>query len=271
MTNHTQGGPYDPLGTRMNAVKHVLNCNNKPIEVVALADLHIGDANVDMRLIRKQIDAIASNPNRYFVLVGDIMNCAIMGSKSDTYNETMTPMDALQTAVDLLTPIADKCLAIVPGNHEERISRSAGVDMTRLLAIQLGKEDVFSETTQLVFLQFGKNWRCQPIGYSMYISHGTGGGRKPGGKLNALAELAQVIDTDIYVCGHTHLPATFKQKAYRICPQRNCAVEHEQLFVNTASAVAYGGYGRRDGYKPSSNSYPVITLDNSEHHMTCTV
>lgn len=255
----------------MAGIDHCIDCHGAPVEILALADLHIGDRGADMALIKKLVNGVKDNPNRYCVLVGDLMNTAIIGSKSDAYSETLTPAEALQTCAQLLEPIKDKILAIVPGNHEERISRAVGVDMTRLLAVQLGLEHVYSDTTALLFVHMGKSWRGKPLTYSAYITHGTGGGRKPSSKLNALNDLAQVIDTDIFICGHTHLPATYKTKSMRICPQSACAIEHEQLFVNTASALQYGGYGRRGGYTPASNAYPIITLDPTTHHMTCTV
>lgn len=262
---------YDPENRRMAGIEHKIDCHDAPIEIVALADLHIGDKNIDSKAIMDVIHGIRDTENRYCVLVGDLMNTAIMGSKSDAYGETMSPMEALQVCVEMLKPIRDKIMAIVPGNHEERISRAVGVDMTRLLALQLGLEELFSDTTALVFIRMGHNWRCQPITYTLYISHGTGGGRRPGGKLNALADLAQVIDADCFICGHTHLPASFRQDSYRINSSSTCAVRHEQLFVNTASAISYNGYGRRGGFKPMSNQYPIITLYNDTHHMTATV
>jgi hypothetical protein len=45
----------------------------------------------------------------------------------------------------------------------------------------------------------------------------------------------------------------------------------ERLFVNTASALDYSGYGNRGGYQPVSNSYPIITFDNEVQHMTVTL
>jgi hypothetical protein len=173
----------------------------------------------------------------------------------------MKPQDQLDTAVDLLKPIADKILAIVPGNHEERISRSVGVDMTHVLATSLDLENCYRSTSALLFVKIDK--QC----YSIYINHGHGGGRRPGGKINGLSDFAQIIDTDCYVIGHTHLPATFKQQTYRVSAQRGVATLREQLFVNTASALHYGGYGDRNGYVPGSNSYPVIILDNTEHKL----
>lgn len=253
-------------------IKHDIDTNGEDLEIVALADLHIGDANCNMDLIKQMIDKIQYTGNRYCVLLGDLMNTAIAGSKSDVYRETMTSQEALDKCVELLEPIKSKILAIVPGNHEERITRSIGFDVTDELAKRLGLESLYSATSGLLFVKFGKSTKTgAPITYSIYLNHGAGGGRKIGGKLNRLADYALLIDADAYIVGHTHLPASFKTCSYRVTPQRAQATLHEQLFVNTASSLNYGGYGRRGGYQPASNSYPVLTFSADRQHMTVTL
>lgn len=67
---------------------------------------------------------------------------------------------------------------------------------------------------------------------------------------------------DIYVCGHTHSPAVFKDCFFRANASTRSAEPVERLFVNTAAALDYGGgYGVRMGYQPASKAAPVIYLD----------
>lgn len=261
-----------PIAPMISGIKHEIDCHNEPVQIIALGDLHIGDKHCDMKLVERLIDSVNNTPNLYAVLLGDLMNTAISGSKSDSYSETMTPQEQLDTCVKLLTPIRDKILAIVPGNHEERITRQVGVDMSLELARLLNLGNIYQPESAIVFLKFGRNPRtCAPITYSLYLNHGHGGGRRPGGKLNSLQDYALIVDSDCYIVGHTHLPASFKASSYRVVPQKAQATLHEQLFVNTASAVSYGGYGKRGGYQPPSNSYPIITLDDKWHHMSVTL
>lgn len=256
----------------LRGIKHDIDTHGEPLQIMAVADLHIGDSNCNYKLIDSLIERIQTTPNLYCVLIGDLMNTAIAGSRSDVYSEQMTADEQLDRCTSLLEPIRDKILAITPGNHEERISRSVGVDMTYQLAKRLDISHLYDPASALVFVKFGRSSKtCAPITYSIYCSHGRGGGRKIGGKLNSLQDYAQTIDADVFIVGHTHLPASFKTQTYHITPQRAQATLHEQLFVNTASALNYGGYGKRGGYQPASNSYPIITLDNIEHHVTVTL
>ena len=253
-------------------IKHEIDTHGQPLEILALSDLHVGDKNCNLDLINKLIDDVKNKQNRYAVLLGDLMNTAIAGSKSDVYSETMSTQEALDKCVELLEPIRDKILAVVPGNHEERVTRQIGFDMPLELAKRLGLENVYDATAALVFVKFGHGkTTAAPLTYTLYLNHGHGGGRRIGGKLNSLQDYALVIDADVYIVGHTHLPASFKTCTYRTVPQRAQATLREQLFVNTASALNYGGYGKRGGYQPASNSYPVITLSNTELHATVTL
>lgn len=258
--------------TTMKGFVHELDCHDAPIEVIPIADLHIGDPASRDNVIKSLLNGVSENENRYAILVGDLMNTAIANSKSDSYSELMKPSEQLQRCYELLAPVKDKILGIVSGNHEERISRSVGVDMTQVLATELNLQHLYSDTSALIFLRFGcRKDKKRPMNYSIYVNHGHGGGRRPGGKINGLADFGSIIDADCFIIGHTHLPASFKDQAFRVIPQSGTAVLRERLFVNTASALGYSGYGNRNGYQPASNSYPIITFDNEIQHMTVTI
>jgi hypothetical protein len=97
--------------------------------------------------------------------------------------------------------------------------------------------------------------------------HGSGGGRREGGKINRLADLATIVDADLYLMGHTHFPAVFKENYFRVNAGNSSVMEVEKLFVNSAAALHFGGYGDRQGYKPASRSNPVIYLDGRKREM----
>ena len=52
-------------------------------------------------------DWILNTPNTYTMLNGDILNCAIIGSKSDAYSEVNAARDAKKVALAALDPLAD--------------------------------------------------------------------------------------------------------------------------------------------------------------------
>ena len=80
--------------------------------------------------------------------------------------------------------------------------------------------------------------------------------------------MASIVDADIYIHSHTHLPMIMKQAFYRT-DMSNCIVKPvDKLFVNTAAKLKYGGYGQTFEYKPSSIATPTIYL-NGERKEFC--
>lgn len=241
------------------------------IEIHPLADLHMGDINADFKLIMKKIEYIKNTPNAYCILDGDLMDTAIASSVGDTYGASLQPMEQLNQCVKIFEPIKDKIIAVLPGNHEHRVYKTDGLDITALLCSQLGIREKYSPTTALLFVRFGmqkgRNHNRRQL-YTIYVTHGSGGGRREGGKINRLADLACIVDADIYIHAHTHLPVIFKESYFRVSGANSSVAEVDKLFVNTAAALTYGGYGDAQGYKPASRSYPVIYLNGLEHEMT---
>ena len=241
------------------------------IEIHPMADLHIGDAHCDYKGILERLDYIKSTPNAYVILDGDLMDTAISSSVGDTYGATLSPMEQLKECVKLFEPIRDKILAVLPGNHENRVYRTDGLDVTQLMCSQLGIQDRYSPTTALLFVRFGKQTRHNSQGrrqlYTIYCCHGAGGGKLVGGKANRLEALAGIVDADIYCHAHTHALLIFKQSFYRVSGSNSSVALVDKLFVNTAAALDYGGYGDYQGYKPASKQAPVIYLNGHKREM----
>lgn len=206
------------------------------------------------------------------------MNTALRNSVSDVYGELMTPMQQIEHMVDLLRPVAGKVIGVTAGNHENRVYRADGIDTTRLVCRELGIEDKYGPEGVLVFLRFGTrngNGRHRDKSptqwYSIYATHGSGGGRKEGAKAIRLADMAAIVDADCYIHSHTHLPMVMKQAFYRTSPG-NCSIAKvAKLFVNTGAALDYGGYGQAQEFKPASHETPVIHLEAAHKRMSATL
>ena len=241
------------------------------IEIHPMADLHIGDAHCDYKGILERLEYIKGKENAYVILDGDLMDTAIANSVGDTYGASLQPMEQLQHCVKLFEPIRDKILCVLPGNHENRVYRHDGLDITQLMCSQLGLQDRYSPTTALLFVRFGEQSRRASRGrrmlYTIYCTHGAGGGRRPGGKVNRLEDLAGIVDADIYIHAHTHLPVVMKQGFFRVSGSNSSVAPVDKLFVNTAAMLDYGGYGDAAGFKPASKRAPVIYLDGHKRDM----
>jgi hypothetical protein len=97
----------------------------------------------------------------------------------------------------------------------------------------------------------------------IYANHGSGGGRKEGSKAVRLADMVAIVDADVYIHSHTHLGMILKEGFFRVSPANSCVCNVTKLFINTASALDYGGYGEEYEFKPNSKDTPIIYLDGT--------
>lgn len=229
------------------------------------ADLHIGDKACDIRGIKQHIQEVAEDPRAYCILNGDLLNNAIKTSVSDIYSERLTPDESMDKCVELFTPIKDKILCVTEGNHERRTHNACGVNLLKNIAERLGVADKYDPVSGLIFLRFGEDKkRHRRHWYSIYTTHGSGGGKKPGGKVNRLEDLSAIVDADIYVHSHTHLPVVMKKTFYRADPNNSSVRQVEKLFVNTSAQLDYGGYGEVLGFSPSSKANIMVVLSGTK-------
>ena len=257
----------------LKIIKADLSRDITELEIHIFADEHIGDEHCDMERLLSRIEYVANTPNAYCILNGDILDNATKTSIGDTYTQVFNPMEQLKRAVELFTPIKDKILCITHGNHENRTYKKEGINLSYLIARQLGLEDKYTPTSAVIFVRFGQlsnstketngSGNIRKVCYTIYSLHGTGGGRKEGAKAIRLADMASIIDCDIYIHSHTHLPMIMKQGYHRVDARNNAVANVTRLFVNTSANLNYGGYGEAGEFKPSSKDTPVIFLSGT--------
>ena len=252
----------------------VANLNNEPIdiELVPFADVHIGSAKCNYEKVYKYVNYVKNNPNAYAVIVGDLINNSTKNSVGDVFEEQLSPMEQMKTAIAIFEPIKDKILAITAGNHERRSYKQDGTDLDWFFAKSLGLEDKYDYTSVVLFVKTGKvlngyshtkcNHETGQMVYTIYLTHGDGnGGRTIGGKANGAARRANIIpSTDVVITAHTHSPMAFYESNMEV-DTRHCTVsQHEILNVITGSFLNYEAYAELYGLCPSSDAYPIIVL-----------
>lgn len=243
----------------------------KQCEVHCFADVHLGDPSCDGKLLQERIKHCEETENCIVLLNGDLCNNAVKNGKSDVYSESVRPMEQLKQAVNLFGKLAEqgKIVCLTDGNHERRTYRNDGIDMSALIAQQLGVP--YSPGAMFIFLRFGrdggKDHHHRKVLYTIFCNHGSGGGKMVGGKANRLVSMGEVIDADVYFHSHTHEPLVVKRGFHRTSPLNNSVAYVERLFINTAAYMDYGGYAEQMEYAPSAKSTPVVFLDGTKRKM----
>lgn len=232
-------------------IKVKLETKRNNIKIYVLSDVHIGAPECDIKTLKKVVETIKSDPNFYVILLGDILNTALKNSKSDIYSEVLSMSDAQKLAVELLTPIKDKIIAMTPGNHENRVWRETGIDLSLWLAEKLEIQDKYRVNAIALSVDFGKDYNGKPYKLNIFGQHGGyGSGRKLGAAMNAIEDMDGIVaNADIYVRAHTHSPVQGSRKVFTFNDQGNLETKVKEYF-NAPSFLLTGGYGLDKGYRP---------------------
>ena len=210
-------------------------------DVAILGDVHYEAQGCKRELLDAWIVDVRAS-GAYWLCIGDLFDAQTLtapgGIKAKASAVDLEDaMDRLEAA---FLPIREKCLGMIPGNHEERISRFGGIDPIRQLTTRL--EISYDPLRLALQLTFSKTMRA----YRLYALHGYGGGRRMGSRANKLEDLSAVVDANIYVMGHMHTPMVF--------------TDHKRVYTMTGSFLGYEGYPIRQGYKPSGSEMPFLRI-----------
>lgn len=255
----------------MRVIDVNLSSDIQQLKIVPTADWHYADPRCNVGYIKHTVERIKNDADTYCILNGDLANFALKGSKSNIYDQRIHPQDQLDWMVETLLPIKDKILCYTDGNHEARCYNDCGIMPGKYVTAALGIQDRLSDGAALLFLSFGTQSRERSRGrkmtYSIYAKHGRAGGKKEGGKVNALIDFADNVDADAYVMSHVHMPFQSSMAYYRVSPATRSISLVNKLFVSTSAALDFGGYGEIGGYRPAAIADMTITLDGSRRRM----
>ncbi len=238
------------------------------IYLVGISDLHIGDPLFDTKYFLTYRRWIESTPNCYVILNGDLLNTAIKNSVSDVYGETLTPQKQLDVATKLLLPIKDRILTANDGNHERRIYKEVGLNLSAILADKLGCH--YSGDEAYLKITLGKGSNGKRIAYTVYATHGWSSARTTGSKMNTLESLGNIVLANIYFISHTHTPLVHKRPFFIPDIYNNNLIEVEQNFINTNAFMFRGGYAAAKGYPHSCKTVPRLLLGGREKKIEVT-
>lgn len=227
------------------------------VNLYPLGDLHVGSTECNMDEIKNTIERIEADPLAKVILMGDLVDNITKTSKGNVYKQIMTPQEQIDTVIQILSPIKNKIIGAISGNHENR-AEEAGFDISRMIAYALGITQNYNREGLYIFLSYGIKDRKPKIRHTVriYATHGMGGTVN-----TAVEKMQQVCDADVYVCGHIH---GFKNRVvgYFNGEKRangTLSLSSRALVVTTAY-LNYGGYAQLRSYQPAIIHQPVIEL-----------
>lgn len=217
------------------------------LEIIPLGDLHIG---AETARVEEALDVIkTAHPETRFLLLGDLIDNAIISSVGDTYRAKFNPDESIEALRGFFRAAGGRILGAVGGNHEERTAKIAGIDILKIICAEF--EVAYSPDILLLDIQIGET--IKPASFTVAMAHGYGGGRTPGGKVNAATKLAEVFPAcDLYITGHTHQQTTWKTAYFLVDKQNKQIVQRERYHVVVPAWLGYEHYAANRFYPPSA-------------------
>jgi len=228
-----------------------LKTDEKEIFLVPMGDMHIGHENFMKKRFERDIQWCINNHNVYVLGMGDYMEASTRDSFG-LFDQTEFINKQYETVFNYFKPLAEngRLLGLLMGNHEYRLIKNSGFDITKRLAKDLGVE-YFKHAA---YFQLKVN----DMEYIIFAQHGYTGARTDGAKLNSLIKLQNQAIADIYMLGHSHDVLVKPKPIYRLNGEIGL---HERFFVMSGSYLEHwGSYGQMKGYDPALIGSPRIKL-----------
>ena len=236
------------------------------IVIYALSDVHYGALEHNEAGWNAVCKEILDQPNAYLVLGGDLINNATRTSVSNVFEETVRPREQKVKMSQMLEPLVDRTLCIVPGNHEMRSVKDADDEPTYDIACKLNIEDLYRPNAAFLSISLGDTHNT----YHIAVTHGAGGGIFTGATVNRNERLGNIIDgLDCLIVGHTHKGVISRPSKLVIDARNKVVVQREYLVVSTVSWMEYGGYAMQKMLLPSTHSKPqkLILRKRKSHEL----
>lgn len=248
--------------------------DRKDITIIPISDVHLGAREHRERDWRDFCDSVLKKPNIYVTLGGDLINNGTRTSVSNIFDETMRPREQKKLMVEYLTPIKDRILCCVSGNHERRSGKDVDDDPTYDIMCKLDLEHLYRENMAFVKMQFGKingHGMDNPT-YCVGVTHGSGGGILTGASVNRNERFAYVFDgLDALIVGHTHKPAITQPSKIKIDMHNNRVSLRPFKVITSTAWLDYGGYAMQKQLLPASFSPQTITLCGNHKEIIATM
>lgn len=226
------------------------------VEIIPFGDVHFGHKTVDKELLKEQLYYMYDKPNLYVLGMGDLIEASTVSSVGGgIFEQEEFVQQQYEDMADMLKPLKKKIIGLHAGNHEKRIYKHSGLDVTKLLCRELDCKYLGDATLHY--------WKLGKQQYSAFSFHGTSGARTVGGKLNAIRRVGSTYDVDMVLMGHVHDLMHTTEDLYTVLGN-NPVVKRKHYIITGSYLGFWGSYAQSKGYNPGQLGSPKIKLKKSE-------
>ena len=234
--------------------------DNDEITIIPVSDVHFGALEHAKQELEQFCKYIADTPNIYLILGGDLINNSVRSSVANPFDELYRPREQKTRMVEYLTPIKDRVLCAVSGNHERRSMKDDDIDLTYDIMAKLDIEYLYREN--MAFVKVGLGQRVEKASraetnFIFGVTHGAGGGIFTGAAVNRNERFGNIIEgLDCLIVGHTH-KGTVSKPSKIVVDRRNEKISVKSYtVVSSVSWLNYGGYAMQKMLLPSKVADP---------------
>lgn len=235
-------------------MRHIIDAKKKKkVHLVAISDIHIGHVQHKGRHFARTIKHVKETRDTYWGFGGDGMENVTPGYPGNMLLEqNMSPTDQYKALAGHFKKIKGKCAYMLPGNHEDRTTKAAALNVTELLAGELGLYDRFFPAGGIFSIVVGKQR------YKIGVYHGYSNAQ-----VNKFLEnIRRGIfhrTCDVIILGHNHHLGYQEHVALDIDDDgRECATSY--FHVRSGTYLGYADYARTMGFPPGRIGSPIITF-----------
>src|SRR3989339_1023132 len=117
--------------------ENILKLKTNECYIFPCYDWHVGEHACDVNFIKRYIKKVLATKNAYVILGGDLLDTTIYGSVGNVHEQKHYMNEQKEIVLDLLTPIKDKIIGAVQGNHCARMPKFTTFDIMRDICREL--------------------------------------------------------------------------------------------------------------------------------------
>lgn len=222
--------------------------------IIPLGDLHIGHQTCQYNKIEEIIEYIEGKEDCWVIGVGDYIDAGMVERTpgKSRHEQDLKTNEAFETAVQYLERIEDKIITLLDGHHEDRITRTTGLNPTRMMSHLLGVD--YDEWVFYDQINVGGKQT-----YKILAKHGNTSAKTLQGKLKACMDLGQIYNADAYIYAHSHELAAVSSLNFDIV--ENQKIKNKRWFVLTGHFLGYEStYAEEKEMKPGKTGVAKIEL-----------
>lgn len=229
---------------------------NKPLEIVALGDIHLGSSHCEVEFLKSIVKKIKRKKCKV-ILLGDLLDCGLKESPgASVYEQSMSPKQQIEEIVKILKPIAPQILSSNIGNHCMRITNSTSLDVMQIICDNLKINNGKYQTINTI--------QCGKEIYQIFSIHGHSNAMTTEGRINAFKKYMDIVECDITLGGHCH------DLAHRVWSKRmvtpNGIMQKDTHLVLCGNMLGYeNSYAEYQGLPLLECGCPLIKIFPNSH------